>query len=58
MKARWLYCSTDETWHIWDKTEPEDGDQALCGHVKDENCTVQGDGVEKCQTCVRTPRSP
>lgn len=58
MKAKWLYCTTDETWHLWPPAEEVvNGDEAYCGHVKDSNDIVAGESMNKCQACIDATRS-
>lgn len=58
MHAKWLYCSADETWHLWPMSEPVEGDLAYCGKECDEECTVGGEGITKCEACLVATQTP
>jgi hypothetical protein len=51
---RWLFDDEDMTWHLWGVPDPQDGDAAWCGNVKDEHCSVEGqpDVFTKCEACL------
>jgi hypothetical protein len=50
----WFFDDVHGVWHLWPQLYPVNGDPALCGYVKDENCTPNNgsDVPVRCPDCV------